>query len=72
MILVMMQHAWGKGETIDEADKIARREGGHGRKKVSRIVFHYDPEKTTKTYIDGMGRLCWEGERPLEVERVKV
>ena len=70
--LVMLPMCWGVGETIDTADKKARKEGGLGRKKLSRIVWSYDTETTETVYIDGMGSLVWQGERPKEIERVKV
>jgi hypothetical protein len=67
--LVMMPNSWGTGDTIDEADKVARHQGGHGKKKTKRILWMYDPNLTTKCYIDEMGSLCWVGDRPTEVER---
>jgi hypothetical protein len=69
--LVMMPNSWGRGGTINEADANARKEGGHGRRKVGRIVWSYDEAKTETAYIDDMGSLCWKGERPTEIERVK-
>lgn len=72
MIIVMMQNSWGKGETVTEADTNARKEGGHGRKKVSRIAWYFDPTKTETAYIDDMGSLVWKGEKPVEIDRVQV
>ncbi len=68
--LVMMQNSWGTGDTIEEADRRARKEGGHGRRKMARIVWMFDPDKTKQAYIDSMGSLTWEGEKPTEIERV--
>lgn len=67
MYLVIVPHYWGRGSSIAEAEKNARKEGGLGRKKVERKCFSYDPEKTRQAYIDEFGRLCWEGERPQEI-----
>ena len=69
MFLVMMLHSWGRGETINDADKKARSEGGHGRKKMKRIVWQFDPEKTPEAFINEFGSLCWKGEKPNEIER---
>jgi len=69
--LVMMPHSWGKGDTIEEADKKARQEGGHGRKKTQRVVFEFDPDKTQAAYIDDFGMLCWKGERPKKLDEAE-
>jgi len=71
MYLVVMPHSWGRNENRDEALKTAQREGGHGRKTTPRIVFEYDTDKTPKCYIDEIGQLNYEGERPVEIERVE-
>lgn len=71
MIIVMMPNSWGKGKTFTEAEKIARSEGGHGRKKVGRIAYYYDENMTPQCYVDGMGHLCWQGDKPVEIDRVK-
>lgn len=72
MFLAMMQHSWGKGATKDAAISVAAKEGSHGRKRKPRIVWEFDPAKTPKAFVDQMGSLCWEGEKPVEVERVGV
>jgi hypothetical protein len=66
--LVVMPYSWGTGDTISKAEKIARQEGAHGRKKVEKKVFMYDTDKTTECYINGMGGLCWSGDRPIEIK----
>jgi len=74
LYIVMIPNAWGRGETPTEAANVARKEAGKRRSKsmpVPRIVFQYDPAKTTEAYVDEYGALCWLGERPSTVERVK-
>lgn len=70
MFIAIMQNSWGRGTVKEEAMKIAAKEGGHGRKRAPRLVFQYDPAKTTAAYVDELGRLCWVGDCPVEVERV--
>jgi hypothetical protein len=73
MYIVMIQNAWGKAESIIEAANIARRQIGRRASQSlpkPRIVFQYDPAKTTKAYVDDMGSLCWFGERPVTIEKV--
>jgi hypothetical protein len=67
MYLVVMPNSWGKGETISEAEKKARKEGGYGRKKTKKIVFMYDPNKTPECNVNEIGSLCWLGDRPSEI-----
>lgn len=66
--LVIMQNSWGTGDSIKEADNRARKEGCHGRKKMKRLVFSYDPSKTPQVFVSEMGDLCWEGEKPERIE----
>ena len=68
MFIVIMPHSWGKGETIEEADKKARSEGGHGRKKTDRRVYEYDPKKTPTVYVSEYGSFCWQGEKPVKID----
>jgi len=70
MFIAIMQNSWGRGASKDEATKIAAKEGGHGRKRAPRLVFEYDAAKTPEVFVDEMGRLCWSGDKPTEVERV--
>jgi hypothetical protein len=72
MFIAIMPNSWGRGSTKDEALKNAAKEGGHGRKRTPRLVFQYDAAKTPKAYVDELGRLCWNGDKPVEVERVDV
>jgi len=71
--IVMIPNHWGRGQTPLEAANVARSVAGK-RKGMSmpkpRVVFSYDPEKTTEAYVDEMGRLCWMGEKPNTVETV--
>ena len=67
--LVIMPNSWGKGATIGEADKLARKHGGHGRKKIKRVVLSYDPTATTEVSMDDLGRLRWNGVEPTMVEK---
>jgi len=70
--LVILPRAWGAGDTVDKARAVARKAGGYGRKKVNaRIVFAFDPAKTPKAYVSLEGALCWEGDRPEEIERIE-
>lgn len=68
MYLVIMPNSWGKGASISEAEKIARREGRHGRKKVVRVAYKFDKEKTPDCYVNEWGCLCWTGERPEKLD----
>lgn len=70
MFIVMMKGSWGRGASIDEADRKARSEGGHGRKKVKRVVYMYDAEKSGEVGIDSWGAICWTGDvEPTVIER---
>lgn len=66
--LVIMPYSWGRGDSIAEAEKNARKEGSHGRKKVKRVCFQYNTAKTSDCFVDSMGSLCWTGEKPEKVE----
>lgn len=69
MYLVMMPNSWGKGATLAEAEKKARREGNHRNRKLKRLAFSYDPEKTPECYINEWGNICWSGDKP---ERINL
>ena len=66
--MVIMPFSWGTGDCISKAEKNARQQGGHGRKKVEKKVFLYDTDKTPECYVSGMGGLCWLGEKPMEIK----
>lgn len=73
MLIVVIPNAWGRAETLLQAANIARRQLGKSRGKKlppQYIAYEYDPAKTPKAYIDDMGALCWEGEKPKEVAKV--
>ena len=65
--VVIMPLSWGSGDTLDAADKAARQAGRHGRKKVERVAFCFDPSKT-QAHVDNYGFLRWQGESPEELE----
>jgi hypothetical protein len=62
--IVMLPYSWGSGNSISEAEKVAKKEANYGRKAVKKIAFKYDTEKTETCYIDDMGCVCWKGEQP--------
>ena len=66
--LVIIPNYWGVGDTIDLAFKQVFKESG-SRARSKRIVFQFDPVKTTKVCIECLGNLSWYGEKPVEVER---
>ena len=63
--LVVMPYSWGRSDTLAAAERIARKEGGHGRRKVSKVVYTYDPAKTQNVYVNEYSQLCWTGECPV-------
>jgi hypothetical protein len=66
--IVMMPNSWGKGDTLEEAEKIARKEGNHRNKKVKRKAWRYNTAQTPYAHIDENGSLCWTGERPEQID----
>lgn len=66
--LVVMPNSWGKGDSIAEAERNARKAGNHGRKKLKRIAFSFDPEKTEECYINDWGNICWKGDKPQRID----
>lgn len=74
MHIVIIQNYWGRGETPLQAANAARKVAGKRPAKSMpkpRLVYSYDPAKTTKCYVDDMGALCWLGEKPSLVESVE-
>jgi hypothetical protein len=67
--IVMMPNSWGSGDSLAAAEKAARKEGGHKKKDVKRLAWRFDTSKTPTAYIDDMGSMCWEGDKP---ERVNL
>lgn len=66
MIVVIGNHYWGKGETLAEAKKQFRREGG--RLSLGYTILDFGTDLTFKG-VDQMGRVYWEGEgRPTDTE----
>jgi hypothetical protein len=67
MYIAMILNYWGRGATPVDALNAARKVGGQRKVKAltgKRIIFSYDPAKTTECYIDDMGSINWLGERP--------
>lgn len=72
MVLIMIQNYWGKGESISLAEKAVKQQSGKAvSKNTPKLVFAYDPEKTPQVFVSELGDLCWEGVRPMEIERTK-
>ena len=46
---------WGRGTTVEEAKKAARKAGGRGTEWYIKLL----PEDVTEVYVDGMGGICW-------------
>lgn len=60
--LVILPNCWGKAESIAQAEKNARRAGGlHYRKKVTTLIFRFDPAKTEWKGIGFWGQTQWGG-----------
>lgn len=55
---------WGKGDTLKAAKQAFTREGG--RLSNGYVILLFDPESTFH-YIDGMGRMVYEGPEPEQV-----
>ena len=73
VILILINHYWGKGATIEEAWTNVRKEAGGTVAKLKRephIIysgFDYvtvDKETTVKMYVDGMGAPCYHRDYP--------
>ena len=66
MILIIGNHYWGKGETLEKAKAQFRREGG--RLSLGYIILDFGDDLEFKG-VDQMGRVYWNGEgRPTETE----
>lgn len=64
MYLCVVQNYWGRGETITEAKKNARKAGG----KLNRYILYEsdDPE----IFVDEMGYICYDRDKSYkEIER---
>ena len=71
MFLIMVNNYWGKGETQEDCKKQIKKESGRAvTKKMPKIVWAFDLANTPQCYISEMGSLCWEGVKPIEIERV--
>lgn len=73
MYIVMIPNHWGRGRTPIAAANVARGIAGKRRTKAMpkpRIVYRYEPKRTSTAYIDEMGALCWKGAKPVKVEEV--
>jgi len=55
--IAMFDHYWGRGDSIEEAVKAARKEGGRGR---DYLVLQL-PEGADNGRVDMMGRVIWNG-----------
>jgi hypothetical protein len=67
--LVIGPFVWGKGNTPNEARRIAARQMTNGRPMRSYMVFLVGPS----SYIDQMGRICTAADEqdPIELYRVE-
>lgn len=73
-VLIMVQHYWGRGKTIEAAWRSVQKEKGGtlaSLKKETHLVYavlHYivegDEEKTVRTYVNEMGGVCYHRDYP--------
>jgi len=76
VIIIMVQHYWGRGESITEAWENVKKESGQTLRDLKRgshliySAFDYitDDEKTTiKSYVDGFGSVNYHRDYPATI-----
>jgi len=58
IFICICPHYWGKGSTVEEAKKQAKREGG----SLQSYIVYLLPPVATSGWVDQMGYLRWEFE----------